>query len=70
MLIESLAIIYHNTQNMSAHEIPSFSDLSPGTHHTSARSMWSWPGLDQSGGTAPPFAIYMGNEIVCNPHSA
>ena len=70
MPTESLAITYHDTQNMSTYEIPRFSDLSPGTHHTSAGRMWSWPGPDQSGGTAPPFAICMGNETIYNPHPA
>jgi hypothetical protein len=70
MPTESLAIIYHDTQNMSAYKIPDFSNLSPGTHHINARPMWSWPGPDQSSGTAPPFAVCTTNETIYNPHSA
>jgi hypothetical protein len=67
MPAENLAIIY-NVKHILACKIPNFLGLSPGTHLTSARPMWSWPGLALPNKMTSNFTAH--SEIVYDPYSA
>ena len=67
MPAENLVIVY-NHERIFGCKIPNFLDLSPGTHTTSVRSTWSWPGLVRSDEIVWDPGTY--SEAIYDPHSA
>ena len=56
-------VIVHNVERIQDPE-PLWP--APGTHTTSVRPMWSWPGLDRSSGRTSNFVPY--SETVYDPN--
>ena len=67
MPAENLAIIY-SAEHILACKIPNFLGLSPGTHLTSMRPMWSWPDVGHPNERSSDFIPY--SETVYDPRSA